>query len=210
MNAGAVPLYSRYTNLEYASIDDFLSDELTFHLRMADHPFPREACWELLKPLAAGFPTYTHGDVHPGNVIRRPDREYTLLDPEYLHIGVNYLDLDYVDWWGLEADPPPWWVIRLRARQSVAAYFAAVGAEARTIPSIMAAVCLLTTLRSHTNAVRLGTGNCAKVLARLRRVMDGGLEHRRVTRCCRRSIVWSCRLPCSDAVPSGANTVVVL
>jgi aminoglycoside phosphotransferase (APT) family kinase protein len=175
-NAGSLPLYSRYTNLECASVEDFLSEELTLHLQMTGDRLPRDACWELLEPLALGFPTYVHGDVHPGNVMRRPGQGHALLDPEYLHIGVNYLDLDYVDWWGLEADPAPWWAIRVQARESVGAYFAALDADGRTIPKIMTAICLLTTLRSHTNAVRLGAGNCADLVARVRTIMEGGMK----------------------------------
>jgi hypothetical protein len=104
-NAGATPLYSRYTGREYPTVEEYLSDELSFHLKTASGVVSRAVCWSCLKPLSRGFPTYVHGDVHPGNIVRQPDSTYRLLDPEYLHIGVNYLDLDYVDWHGLEQDP---------------------------------------------------------------------------------------------------------
>ncbi len=174
-NAGKLPLYSRYTDREYRSIAEFVDGELECHLGILGLHEQEKSCLSILEPLASGIVTYTHGDVHPDNIIRRHDGGFALLDPEYLHVGCNYLDLDYIDWWGIEADPAPWWVIRDQARESVTAYFAALGVDARGISAIMKAICLLSTLRSHTNAVQFRTGDSDRAQARVRLILDGGL-----------------------------------
>lgn len=47
----------------------------------------------------SGFVTVNHGDVHPGNILN-PNGTYHLLDQEYMHIGLNLLDLGYIDYFG--------------------------------------------------------------------------------------------------------------
>jgi hypothetical protein len=174
-NAGTLPLYSRYTDREYSSIAEFVDGELECHLAILGLCDQEKSCRDILEPLTSGIATYTHGDVHSGNIVRRPDGGFALLDPEYLHAGCNYLDLDYIDWWGIEPDPAPWWVIKDQARESVAAYFAALGVDARGIPAIMKAIRLLSALRSHTNSVQFRTGDSDQAQARVRLVLDGRL-----------------------------------
>ena len=113
-NKGVLPMYSRYTGEEHVSLDDLLTAELLIHLDFLCLADLGKACRDMLWPLATGFPTYIHGDVHPGNVVRQPGGEYILVDPEYLHVGCNYFDLDYVDWWSVEADPAPCLNVGLR------------------------------------------------------------------------------------------------
>lgn len=55
------------------------------------------------------------------------------------------------------------------------AYFSALGVFERDIPAIMKAVSLLTALRNHTNAIRLGTGDPGQAVARVRLILDGKL-----------------------------------
>lgn len=175
-NAVRNPLYSRYTDCEYRSIGEFLDGEVDYHLGILGLHRQEKACSDILEPLTSGFTTYIHGDVHTGNIVRRPDGSFALLDPEYLHVGCNYLDLDYIDWWGIEPDPAPWWIIKEQARASVSAYFAALEITPSDIPAIMKAVCLISSLRSHTDSVEFHTGNSDLALARVRSILDGGLS----------------------------------
>lgn len=174
-NAGTLPLYSRYTDREYRSIGEFIDGEVDCHLGILGLHRQEKACSDILEPLNSGFTTYIHGDVHTGNILRRPDGSFALLDPEYLHVGCSYMDLDYIDWWGIEPDPAPWWIIRDHARESVAAYFSALGVAAGEIPAVMKAVCLLGALRSHTDSVRFGTGDSEQARTRVRLILDGRL-----------------------------------
>jgi hypothetical protein len=172
-NAGLGPVHSRFTQCDYGTLVDFLTDELDYHLRHIKLNFRNEAIYSLIKPLSLGFPTYIHGDVHPGNIVQCENGHFVLLDPEYLHVGCNYLDLDYVDWYGVEVDPPPWWVIKEQAKESAASYFNALGVASELIPAIMKAVCLLTALRSHTNAIQFDTGDSAQELDKIKSVITG-------------------------------------
>ena len=80
-----------------------------------------------------------------------------------------------MDWWGIEPDPAPWWIIREQARASVMAYFSARGVSTGRIPAIMKAVALLSALRSHTNSVRLCSGDPGRAMSRVQQILDGGL-----------------------------------
>lgn len=172
-NTGTLPVYSPYTGLEYRSISAFLDDELAHHLDQLGTLDRRAACRSMLQPLAGGVTTYTHGDVHPGNILVQNDRAFVLLDPEYLHIGCNFLDLDYVDWLGLEPEPTPWWTIREHRRECISRYFASLGSPTDSIFAVMTAVCLLTALRSHSNALKHETGNSGEVRLRIEKILRG-------------------------------------
>lgn len=154
-NVCELPVYSPYTAEDYSDLSAFLDGETSHHLRVLGRPDLEGRCRHLLRPLAAGYVTLVHGDVHPGNILYAADGSFRLLDPESVHVSCNFLDLDYIDWLALEPDPTPWCVIREYANDSVAAYFDAIGMPEAHIRPVMTAVVLLTALRSHTNGMKL-------------------------------------------------------
>jgi aminoglycoside phosphotransferase (APT) family kinase protein len=169
-----LPVYSPYTGEEYSDVAAFLDGETAYHLRRLARPALEGRCWELLRPIAAGFVTLLHGDVHPGNILHAADGTFRLLDPESVHIGCNFLDLDYIDWLALEPSPTPWWVIREYAQQSVAAYFSASGIDETKVRPVMTAVALLAALQSHTNGQRYTPDTMEESKLRIERILRSG------------------------------------
>ena len=169
-----LPVYSPYTGEEYSDIARFLDGETSYHLRILGRPALQGRCCELLRPIAAGFVTLLHGDVHPGNILYTADGTFRLLDPESVHMGCNFLDLDYIDWLALEPSPTPWWVIREYAHQCAAAYFGALAIAETNIRPVMTAVALLTALQSHTNGQRYAPETMEAVKLRVEQIVGAG------------------------------------
>ena len=106
INAGSI--YSPYTDQEYESIDAFIAAEVAYHLNMANLATLESKCIASISGLNYGYATILHGDMHPGNVLFNGSR-FVLLDPEYVHCGINLLDLDYIECRRSTEEDPPWW-----------------------------------------------------------------------------------------------------
>ncbi len=165
-NAKQAPLYSRFTKQNYPSIAHFLEGEVRFHMELAGLPGTPNDYLDGLAGLHHGFVTYCHGDVHPGNILFDGEA-FTLLDPEYVHVGLNLLELDYIELEGDDADPDAWWQIAEYGRECVAAYFAGDGHSAEVLYRIMGSVKLLTLMRSASNSVLHQTGNTEESVAKV-------------------------------------------
>jgi len=63
-----------------------------------------------IKDETTGFSTLCHGDFHAGNIIET-NNGIILIDVAYLHIGNNYDDLDYLDFFNwFESSTHPWMI----------------------------------------------------------------------------------------------------
>ena len=173
-NRGAGAIYSPHASLEYESVLDFIESEVTHHLNNAGAPGLREVCIRQLSGLRRGFTTVLHGDVHPGNIVVERDR-FVLLDPEYVHRGVNLLDLDYIEYFATGTATKPWWAITRWARECVGAYFSGDSFGPVEIGKTMHSVQLLSSLRSITNSLVYKTGNTDEAILRVRRELDAGV-----------------------------------
>ena len=140
----------------------------------AGAPGLREVCIRQLSGLQRGFTTVLHGDVHPGNIVVERDR-FVLLDPEYVHRGVNLLDLDYIEYFATGTATKPWWAITRWARECVGAYFSGDSFGPVEIGKTMHSVQLLSSLRSITNSLVYKTGNTDEAILRVRRELDAGV-----------------------------------
>lgn len=165
INAGSI--YSTYTDQEYESINEFIEAEVIFHLNNAELMTMAKKCIALLSGLNYGFITILHGDVHPGNIQFYGSR-FMLLDPEYVHCGINVLDLSYIDYNTSLSNESPWWEIALRAKQCLKAYFANDTATKNHIGDVMNSIKILNSLRSINNSLIYKTGNTKCVIEHLR------------------------------------------
>ena len=167
-------VYSPYTGEEYPDLAAFVDGEARDHFRVLGRPDMEDRCLSTLRPIAAGFTTVLHGDVHPGNILHAEDGTFRLLDPEYVHVGANFLDLDYIDWLALEPSPVPWWVIGDYGCASAGAYLRTLGIADTDADPIMRAAVLLTALRSHTNAQKYSPDKMEEMRHRIERILEKG------------------------------------
>ena len=165
-NANQAPLYSPFTKQHYPTIADFLEGEVRFHMELAALPGKPKDYLNTLKGLHQGFVSCCHGDVHPGNILFDGET-FTLLDPEYVHNGLNLLELDYIELQGDDTDPDAWWQIADPDRACVSAYFAGDGLSVESIEGILHSVKLLTLIRSASNAVLHDRGNAEECVERV-------------------------------------------
>jgi len=114
--------------------------------------------------------------VHPGNLLLGRGGGVRLLDPDMVHAGCNLLDLDYLDWWGVERDPQSWWSVRDEAEACARAYFRTLGVREERIPAVMGAVALLALLRTHASIHAHGGAGADAIRSTLRRVIEAGLD----------------------------------
>lgn len=123
-------------------------------------PDLREACVVRLCLLEAGYPTFIHGDMHPGNLRWQPGEggepaALYFVDWGFACPSLNLFDLDYIH--SVTLDPPEevdtWWNITpAEARDVLPAYFAACGLGNLNPWEIQRSVMLWALLRSHYNA----------------------------------------------------------
>jgi len=170
------PVHSIVTDKDYATIGEMLRDELELHCSpLVDGQSVQQTCAPVMTALDSGFPTFVHGDVHPGNIITNSSGIY-FIDWAYAHRGVNLLDLDYVESIELESDGKtlPWWTIGpAEAGPVLSAYFEACGLSHLDIRNVHRAAMLHAQLRSHTNASRHGNASGAAVVLRdIHRLLD--------------------------------------
>ncbi len=148
----AQPFVESPTNgASYASIPSLLEGEIA--LLGTSYPIPNLA--HLLHPLQQGYATFTHGDMHPGNLRLTPSG-VQLIDWGYARPGLNLFDLDYIQSVGLpDDDADEWWKIGpAEAPNVLAAYSRSSGLE--VTPALHQAVMLWAELRSHLNAMQAG------------------------------------------------------
>lgn len=169
-NRGIDGFYSPYSRQSTASIPAFINAEIDIHARNAGLLNERSQLAAQLAGLTNGFPTLIHGDVHPGNIMVS-DNRFVLLDPEYVHPGINLLDLDYINMAPAASDSRDWWAITKLAKPCVDAYFRGQDIEYSEIARIMHSVRILTLLRSVTNALLYSTGTAAEAVIQLKQAL---------------------------------------
>ncbi len=165
------PIQSKYTLRGHATATEFLSNEAGYHLERLGWSSRHTLCMQVLGPLEHSLRTVTHGDVHPGNIVRTEDG-FRLLDPEYMKIGLGLCDLDYLSINSLDDFPDEWWWITDQSEDCVRQYLRAVDMSADRVESAMRGLRLLTLLESHSNGMVSGSGD----LPALRRAIDALLS----------------------------------
>jgi len=124
-NAGSV--YAPNTRHFYATLAAMLDAELAA-LTVGLERAVVAQCAEAFQRLSAGYVTYIHGDLHPGN-IRAAAARIQFVDWGYAANSLNLFDLGYVQrHQGQGVDANAWWQIKPSEADAVlAAYFAASG-----------------------------------------------------------------------------------
>jgi len=111
---------------------------------------------KILSHLEEGYPTLTHGDVHPGNLIADGEIIW-IVDWSYACNSLNLFDLDYVQSVTLPPSGPIWSVIQPPDADDVLkGYFHAAGLPDLDFRMIHKAVMVWDQLRTYNNGVRNG------------------------------------------------------
>jgi Ser/Thr protein kinase RdoA (MazF antagonist) len=148
---GSSAISSPVTGNSYTTVEAFLAGET--RLLCADlSPIRYKRCAGILDRLSCGYPTFIHGDMHPGNLCATPSGP-VFVDWGFSRRSINLLDLDYIH--SLPVQPPEtdWWVIQPEEAEDVlSAYFSTCGLAGVNIREIHHAVMVWGLLWSLYNA----------------------------------------------------------
>jgi thiamine kinase-like enzyme len=147
-------VYSLITHHGFVTIKELLKAELDFLCTYHDASIVRKAkaAFSLLE---LGYPTYIHGDMHPGN-IRLVEKSLKFVDWGYCISSLNLFDLGYIETVHFQsAEENGWWNIAPdEAKTVLPAYFEASGLDRTNIDQIQQAVMLWSKLWSYYNCVK--------------------------------------------------------
>jgi len=147
-------VYSLITHQGFDTIKELLKAELDFLCTYHDASVIRKAKTAFLL-LELGYPTYIHGDMHPGN-LRLMGNSLRFVDWGYCISSVNLFDLGYIETVRFQStEESGWWNITPdEAKTVLPAYFEASGLDCNNIDQIQRAVMLWSKLWSYYNCVK--------------------------------------------------------
>jgi Ser/Thr protein kinase RdoA (MazF antagonist) len=151
---GCQPVDSPVTHQSFATIGEMLDSEVEFLCSFYDYDVSVSTrCASIMSLLEVGYPTFIHGDVHPGN-IRWTQAGLSFVDWGYGMSSLNLLDLGYVQSIPLSTPALAWWVITPSESEAVlTAYFEACGLGGLEYGRIHRATMLWSQLWAHCNSV---------------------------------------------------------
>jgi hypothetical protein len=140
---------------KFATVKEMLTAE-AFRLCAPFETVIKERCTEIMCQLEVGYPTLTHGDVHPGNIIAT-EKQIWFVDWSYACNSLNLFDLDYIQSYKLPASGPAWSQITPQEAVLVLpAYFQAAGLGDVNYFQTHHAVMVWNLLRTYDNSVKNG------------------------------------------------------
>ncbi len=147
------PVSSPVTGRAFGSIAEMLHADAVFLCSFYDPSFETR-CVRHFSLLEAGYPTFIHGDLHPGHICFTPGG-LKFVDWSYAIHSLNLFDLSYVWSVPLDKERTPWWIITPSEAQIVLpAYFIACGMGNCDYRPIHQAVMLWSELWSHYNCMQ--------------------------------------------------------
>ncbi len=167
------PVSSLITRRTFTTIPDLLKAEFEFLLTFHDNSVCHHAKIAI-SLLETGYPTYIHGDVHPGN-IRLTSQGLQFVDWGYCTSSLCWFDLGYVQTIILDdTQDQDWWCITPDEAQLVLpAYSLACGVDTYDYKQIHPAVMFWSELWAYNNCVRTGNEVDARISRQhLERLMD--------------------------------------
>jgi thiamine kinase-like enzyme len=155
------PVFSLITHRSYNTISELLKIELEFLCSYHD-TFVLQKAKNLFSLLELGYPTYIHGDLHPGN-IRLIGDDLKFVDWGYCKNSLSLFDLSYIETIRFEgAEFNEWWNITPEESISILpAYYNACGMNGIDYQQIQIAVMLWAKLWSYFNCVKSDKNNDA-------------------------------------------------
>lgn len=147
---------SPWARKTHTSVADMLSAEVEFLCSSLPDRKERQ-CRSVIAALEDAYPTWIHGDFHPGNIYVT-EAGFRFVDWGYATRSLNVFDLGYVQSVPLRGvSRQEWWTIGPREAGAVLpVYFQACGLAHLDITTIHGAVMLWSELVAHHNSVRLG------------------------------------------------------
>lgn len=158
-------VYSPTTHQPFASISEMLEAEADFLCSFINN-IPKRKVGSIFSLLEVGYPTFIHGDLHPGNIFYT-NSGLQFVDWGYGISSLNLFDLVYIQSMSLQDSETPWWVIvPSEAGKILPDYFEACGLGGLNYMEIHKAVMLWSELGSHYNSIKnnnqTGTEVCRK------------------------------------------------
>ncbi len=158
-------IFSPTTRHSFTSINEMLDDEADFLCSFIS-TIDLHQVRSIFSLLKVGYPTFIHGDLHPGNILYSKS-ELKFIDWGYGISSLNLFELVYIQSISLQESEIPWWVIvPLEADKILPAYFKSCGLGGLNYMEIHRAVMLWSELGSHYNSIKnnnpIGAVTCLK------------------------------------------------
>ncbi len=146
------PLQSLVTHKTYETVAALLQSESEYLCRHHEDGIFHKVRKAFSK-LEVGYPTWIHGDFHPGN-IRWTKDGVQIVDWAYAIRSLNLFELSYVEVMQL-SDNEEWWIITPgEARRVLPAYFQAAGMSASDMYEVQQVVMLWAKLWAYDNSIK--------------------------------------------------------
>lgn len=157
------PVYSLITHRSFNTISELLKIELEFLCSYHDNSVLQKAR-SIFSLLEFGYPTYIHGDLHPGN-IRLIGNSLKFVDWSYCKNSLSLFDLSYIETINFDgAELNGWWNITPEESVSVLhSYYNACGLNRFDFKQTHYAVMLWAKLWSYFNCISNNNKNEAIV-----------------------------------------------
>lgn len=157
------PVYSLITHRSFNTISELLKIELEFLCSYHDS-FVLQKARSIFSLLELGYPTYIHGDLHPGN-IRLIGNDLKFVDWSYCKYSLSLFDLGYIETISFDgAELNEWWRITPEESASVLpSYYNACGLSGFDFKQTHYAVMLWSKLWSYSNCIKNDNKNEALV-----------------------------------------------
>lgn len=157
------PVYSPTTLRSYNTISELLKTELEFLCSYHDS-YVLQKARSLFSLLELGYPTYIHGDLHPGN-IRLIGNNLKFVDWSYCKNSLSLFDLSYIETISFEgAVANEWWQITPEESALILPlYYKACGLNEFDFKQTHHAVMLWSKLWSYSNCIKNDNKNEALI-----------------------------------------------
>ena len=148
------PVYSLITHRSHDTIRELLKADLDFLGAYHDNSIRHKAAGAF-SLLESGYPTYVHGDLHPGN-IRLTKNGLRFVDWGYCTSSLCLFDLGYIQTSNFDSpESDDWWIISPDEANSVLpAYYEACGLHLNNYNQIHQAVMLWSKLWEYYNCIK--------------------------------------------------------
>jgi len=165
------PYTSMYTYYRYFDTADELIDwEINYHKKFFFESMETKRITEILEILKRGITCIINEDMNCGNLFVTDDKQYKIIDTEWIIRGINLYQFQWINYFGVEEKA--WYMVTEEAKECYEAYFGTLGLSNAEANDQIRAIELLNVLRINTYLKDYKKDNDEEIERRIKTVMD--------------------------------------